>query len=96
MILLEVSIFYQSLQRSFYILLTHVIYFRISIVQPKSNWSNLTINYNFEVEQTIPKGFIGPPGTGKTLLVKALAGEASVPVIIEMFQSNGINTVGIN
>jgi ATP-dependent Zn protease len=52
----------------------------------------LTINYNFEVEQTIPKGFfIGPPGTGKTLLVKALAGEASVPVIIEsgqMFQSN--------
>jgi ATP-dependent Zn protease len=54
----------------------------------------LTINYNFEVEQTIPKGFfmVGPPGTGKTLLVKALAGEASVPVIIEsgqMFQSNG-------
>jgi ATP-dependent Zn protease len=39
----------------------------------------LTINYNFEVEQTIPKGFllVGPPGTGKTLLVKALAGEAS-------------------
>jgi ATP-dependent Zn protease len=37
---------------------------------------------------------VGPPGTGKTLLVKALAGEASVPVIIEsgqMFQSN-INT----
>jgi ATP-dependent Zn protease len=32
---------------------------------------------------------VGPPG--KTLLVKALAGEASVPVIIEsgqMFQSN--------
>jgi ATP-dependent Zn protease len=39
---------------------------------------NLTINYNFEVEQTIPKVFllVGPPGTGKTLLVKALAGEA--------------------
>jgi ATP-dependent Zn protease len=34
---------------------------------------------------------VGPPGTGKTLLVKALAGEASVPVIIEsgqMFQSD--------
>jgi hypothetical protein len=78
MILLEVNIFYQSLQRSFYILLTQVIYFRISIVQPKSKWSNLTINYNFEVEQTIPKGFLlGPPGT-QTLLVKALAGEASV------------------
>jgi ATP-dependent Zn protease len=59
----------------------------------------LTINYNFEVEQTIPVFLlVGPPGTGKTLLVKALAGEASVPVIIEsgqMFQSNGINT-GIN
>jgi ATP-dependent Zn protease len=42
---------------------------------------HLTINYNFEVEQTIPKVFllVGPPGTGKTLLVKALAGEASVP-----------------
>jgi hypothetical protein len=23
----------------------------------KIKWSNLTINYNFEVEQTIPKGF---------------------------------------
>jgi hypothetical protein len=56
MILLEVNIFYQSLQRSFYSL-TQVIYFRISIVQPKSKWSNLTINYNFEVEQTIPKVF---------------------------------------
>jgi AAA+ superfamily predicted ATPase len=56
----------------------------------------LTINYNFR-EQTIPGFFIGPPGTGKTLLVKALAGEASVPVIIESGQqSNGINTVGIN
>jgi AAA+ superfamily predicted ATPase len=38
---------------------------------------------------------VGPPGTGKTLLVKALAGEASVPIIEsgQMFQSNGINTV---
>jgi ATP-dependent Zn protease len=57
----------------------------------------LTINYNFEVEQTILKVLlVGPPGTGKTLLVKALAGEASVPIIEsgQMFQSNGINTWG--
>jgi SpoVK/Ycf46/Vps4 family AAA+-type ATPase len=76
-----------------YLINTSHLLSRISIVQPKSKWSNLTINYNFEVEQTIPKGFllVGPPGTGKTLLVKALAGEATVPVIIEsgqMFQSD--------
>jgi hypothetical protein len=52
-----------------------------------------TVNYHFDVEKMIPKGFllVGPPGTGKTLLVKALAGEATVPVIIEsgvMFQSD--------
>lgn len=33
----------------------------------------------------IPKGvlLVGPPGTGKTLVVKAFAGEALVPVIVE-------------
>jgi hypothetical protein len=40
-----------------YLINTRHLLSRIPIVQPKSNWSNLTINYNFEVEQTIPKGF---------------------------------------
>nr|YP_636192.1 cell division protein [Tupiella akineta]AAV80616.1 cell division protein [Tupiella akineta] len=40
---------------------------------------------HLKLENFIPKGIllIGPPGTGKTLLVKALSGEASVPVIVE-------------
>lgn len=76
-----------------YLINTRHLLSRIPIAQPRSKWSNLTLNPSFEIEQTISKGFllVGPPGTGKTLLVKALAGEASVPVIIEsgqMFQSN--------
>lgn len=35
--------------------------------------------------KSIPKGIllVGPPGTGKTLIVQAIAGEASVPVLVE-------------
>ena len=34
----------------------------------------------------IPKGvlLVGPPGTGKTLLAKAIAGEANVPVLLDL------------
>nr|YP_010733709.1 cell division protein [Gayralia brasiliensis]YP_010733783.1 cell division protein [Monostroma nitidum]WEG92980.1 cell division protein [Gayralia brasiliensis]WEG93054.1 cell division protein [Monostroma nitidum] len=40
---------------------------------------------NLKFEKFIPKGvlLVGPPGTGKTLLVQALAGEATVPILIE-------------
>jgi hypothetical protein len=41
-----------------YLINTSHLLSRISIVQPKSKWSNLTINYNFEVEQTIRKVFL--------------------------------------
>ena len=42
-------------------------------------------NLKVENSQIIPKGFllVGPPGTGKTLLVKALSGEAEIPVVLE-------------
>lgn len=42
------------------------------------------ITYQYNRPNT-PKGvlLIGPPGTGKTLLVKALAGESEVPVLID-------------
>jgi hypothetical protein len=58
MILLEVNIFYQSLQRSFYILLTRHLLSRILLFN-QNQTGQLTDHYNFEVEQTIPKGFIG-------------------------------------
>lgn len=54
---------------------------------------------NSAMGESLPKAFllVGPPGTGKTLLIKALAGETSVPVIIEsgkMFKSNLFNDKG--
>ena len=66
---------------------------RVQLIKPQFQLKHFAIHYHFDVEQIIPKGFllVGPPGTGKTLLVKALAGEATVPVIIEsgvLFQSD--------
>ena len=48
-------------------------------------WFLRTRKRTFSFGKVVPKGllFIGPPGTGKTLIVKAIAGEAQVPVIVQ-------------